>query len=70
MPDKPRNMGASVRARLLNVARQRRLDNNLLLTRYASLATWEASRADVGRPEFQRRHKLTRATIVCTAVPG
>lgn len=41
-----------------------------LLTRYASLATWEASRADVGRPEFQRRHKLTRATIVCTAVPG
>ncbi len=42
----------------------------LLLTRYASLAVWEASRADVGRPEFQRRHKLTRATIVCTAVPG
>lgn len=42
----------------------------LLLTRYASLAVWEASRADVGRPEFQRRQKLTRATIVCTAVPG
>jgi hypothetical protein len=42
----------------------------LLLTRYASLAVWEASRADVGRPEFQRRHKLTRATIVCTAIPG
>ena len=42
----------------------------LLLTRYASLAVWEASRADVGRPEFQRRHKLTRATIVCTTVPG
>jgi len=42
----------------------------LLLTRYASLAVWEASRADVVRPEFQRRHKLTRATIVCTAVPG
>ncbi len=42
----------------------------LLLTRYASLAVWEASRADVGRPEFQRRHKLTRATIVCTAVPA
>lgn len=35
MPDKPRNMGASVRARLLNIARQRHLDNNLLLTRYA-----------------------------------
>ena len=42
----------------------------LLLTRYASLATWEASRADVGRPEFQRRHKLTRATRVVTAVPA
>ncbi|MGH9888157.1 MAG: NIPSNAP family protein [bacterium] len=42
----------------------------LLLTRYASLAAWEASRADVGRAEFQRRQKLTRATIVCTAVPG
>ena len=42
----------------------------LLLTRYASLAVWEASRADTGRNEFQRRHKLTRATIVCTAVPG
>jgi heme-degrading monooxygenase HmoA len=42
----------------------------LLLTRYASLATWEASRADVSRPEFQRRHKLTRATRVVTAVPA
>jgi heme-degrading monooxygenase HmoA len=42
----------------------------LLLTRYASLAVWEASRADTGRAEFQRRHKLTRATIVCTAVPA
>ncbi|MFI5316885.1 MAG: hypothetical protein ACHQ6T_14385 [Myxococcota bacterium] len=38
-----------------------------LLTRYASLATWEVSRADVGRPEFARRHKLTRATRVVTA---
>jgi hypothetical protein len=38
-----------------------------LLTRYASLATWEASRADVGRPEFARRGKLTRATRVVTA---
>jgi len=37
-----------------------------LLTRYASLATWEASRADVGRPEFARRHTLTRATRVVT----
>ena len=37
-----------------------------LLTRYASLATWEASRADVGRPEFARRAKLTRATRVVT----
>jgi hypothetical protein len=37
-----------------------------LLTRYASLATWEASRADVGRPEFARRHKLTRRTLVVT----
>ena len=42
----------------------------LLVTRYASLATWEASRADVSREEFQRRHKLTRATIVVTAVPA
>jgi heme-degrading monooxygenase HmoA len=42
----------------------------LLVTRYASLATWEASRADVSRDEFQRRHKLTRATIVVTAVPA
>jgi hypothetical protein len=38
-----------------------------LLTRYASLATWEASRADVGRPEFARRHTLTRRTLVVTA---
>lgn len=38
-----------------------------LLTRYASLATWEASRADVGRPEFARRAALTRATRVVTA---
>jgi hypothetical protein len=38
-----------------------------LLTRYASLATWEASRAGTGRPEFARRHKLTRATVVVTA---
>jgi hypothetical protein len=37
-----------------------------LLTRYPSLATWEASRADVGRPEFARRHKLTRRTWVVT----
>jgi hypothetical protein len=37
-----------------------------LLTRYASLATWEASRADIGRPEFARRQKLTRATLVVT----
>ena len=41
-----------------------------LLTRYASLATWEASRADVGRPEFARRAKLTRATRVVTATLG
>ena len=38
-----------------------------LLTRYASLATWEASRADTGKPEFARRAKLTRATRVVTA---
>ena len=42
----------------------------LLVTRYASLATWEASRADVSRAEFQRRHKLTRATRVVTATPA
>lgn len=35
MADRPRNLGASIRARLLNVARQRDLENNLLLTRYA-----------------------------------
>ncbi|MGE0422398.1 MAG: nucleotidyl transferase AbiEii/AbiGii toxin family protein [Reyranellaceae bacterium] len=35
MADKPRNMAASVRARLLDIARRRQLDNNLLLTRYA-----------------------------------
>lgn len=38
-----------------------------LLTRYASLAVWETSRRDTGRPEFARRHKLTRATVVVTA---
>jgi NIPSNAP protein len=38
-----------------------------LLTRYASLAVWEASRADTGSPEFARRHQLTRATRVVTA---
>lgn len=34
MPDRPRNMGASVRARLLNLARQRNQPFELLLTRY------------------------------------
>ena len=38
-----------------------------LLTRYASLAVWEASRADTGKPEFARRAALTRATRVVTA---
>ena len=38
-----------------------------LLTRYASLAVWEASRADTGSPEFARRHQLTRVTRVVTA---
>ena len=37
-----------------------------LLTRYASLACWEASRADVGRPAFAQRAKLTLATRVVT----
>jgi len=41
-----------------------------LLTRYASLAVWEASRADVGKPEFARRAKLTRATRGVTATPA
>jgi predicted nucleotidyltransferase component of viral defense system len=35
MADKPRNMGASVRARLLNMARRQDLDHGALLTRYA-----------------------------------
>jgi predicted nucleotidyltransferase component of viral defense system len=35
MPDKPRNIGASVRQRLLNVARARGQPLELLLTRYA-----------------------------------
>jgi hypothetical protein len=39
-----------------------------LLTRYASLAVWEKSRADTGKPEFARRQQLTRATVVVTAV--
>ena len=34
MPDRPRNMGASVHARLLNLARQRNQPFELLLTRY------------------------------------
>jgi hypothetical protein len=42
----------------------------LLVTRYASLATWEASRADVSRAEFQRRHKRTRAAHGVTALPA
>lgn len=35
MPEPKRNMGASVRARLLNLARERNQPNDLLLTRYA-----------------------------------
>lgn len=35
MPDKPRNVGASVRQRLLHLARARRQPLELLLTRYA-----------------------------------
>jgi hypothetical protein len=35
MPDKPRNVGASVRQRLLNLARARSQPLELLLTRYA-----------------------------------
>lgn len=35
MPDVKRNMGASVRARLLNLARERKQPHELLLTRYA-----------------------------------
>jgi predicted nucleotidyltransferase component of viral defense system len=35
MPESKRNMGASVRARLLNLARERGQPNDLLLTRYA-----------------------------------
>jgi predicted nucleotidyltransferase component of viral defense system len=34
MPETKRNMGASVRARLLNLARERNQPNDLLLTRY------------------------------------
>jgi hypothetical protein len=34
MPDRPRNMGASVRARLLNLAKKRNQPFELLLTRY------------------------------------
>ena len=35
MPDRPRNMGASVRQRLLNLAHARSQPMELLLTRYA-----------------------------------
>jgi predicted nucleotidyltransferase component of viral defense system len=35
MPEPKRNMGASVRARLLNLAKERNQSNDLLLTRYA-----------------------------------
>jgi hypothetical protein len=35
MPDPKRNMGASVRARLLNLTKDRNQPNDLLLTRYA-----------------------------------
>jgi hypothetical protein len=35
MPGEPRNIGASVRARLLDRARAGRLDFQILLTRYA-----------------------------------
>lgn len=34
MQDKPQNVGASVRARLLNHAKSQKLDFNLVLTRY------------------------------------
>src|SRR5271170_1718791 len=35
MPEPKRNMGASVRARLLKLAKERNQPNDLLLTRYA-----------------------------------
>jgi hypothetical protein len=35
MPDQPRNIGASVRQRLLNLARTGGKPMNLLITRYA-----------------------------------
>ena len=35
MPEPKRNMGASVRARLLELAKERNQPNDLLLTRYA-----------------------------------
>jgi hypothetical protein len=35
MPESRRNMGASVRARLLKLAKERNQPNDLLLTRYA-----------------------------------
>ncbi len=35
-PERPRNLAASVRQRLLNRARERREDFNYLLTRYAN----------------------------------
>jgi hypothetical protein len=43
MPEPKRNMGASVRARLLNLARERGQPNDLLLTRYALSACFTAS---------------------------
>ena len=35
MPEPKRNMSVSVRARLLNLAKERNQSNDLLLTRYA-----------------------------------
>lgn len=39
MPDRPRNVGASVRQRLLNLAHARGQPMELLLTRYAQMAS-------------------------------
>lgn len=78
MPDAKRNIGASVRARLLNLAKQRKQPNDLLLTRYALAdALGQAvDRIDVKKLELQPdrflppQRRLTGAVAVLGENPA
>ena len=56
MPDRPRNIGASVRQRLLNLAHARGQPMELLLTRYALERLLHRLSVAHGRPMYTQKH--------------